>query len=653
MKKFIRIIALILSTISVFLFVSCDKNNNSASPVVPDVDIVGSKKNAMIASTGNYILKDGVTEYAVVIPEGAGANVSIGAEELNLFFGEATGKTFSVVKDSTVTYSEEAKYISIGNTTLLNEAGVSIQKSTDKSECRMVTKGKSVFLFGTSDLYSLYAVYDFLEYILDFDYIYEDCYNLDKNVTEIELKAYDVVNVPDVEYRSVGYGWIMDDTLMKNRMRVQYWYSNMVAVNGLQVHNAVNYAKYNNQHIGHEGYWFTDSGAQVCLTAHGNEEEYEALQNACLTALKAALKSDKDSTIVTFTQMDLEPQCNCDEGCKKVIEKYGELSAVQLLFVNDLKGRVDEWFESEDGKPYARDLEMIFFSYHDTCTAPGSYNEQTGEYTANNGIQCADGVSVWYAPIHGDFNVSLYNDKNAEVLSTIKKWQAVDDENMFLYFYSAPYNDYLVWYNDFDSMVDIYKIAKEINAKYVFSLAQFNTSDCYAWGVLKSYLSCKLAWDSSADIQTLTDKFFENYFGPVSKEMKEYYLMQRAYLRYLSENTNYSCSRSASNPEIGKAEYWTKPVLSKWLSDINKVIDGLVELKRENFELYNKYYLRIANERVSVLYLLVDLYSDSISADKLMDYKMQFKADTEALGMDVTGEAGGCKISTILSEWGM
>ena len=123
---------------------------------------------------------------------------------------------------------------------------------------------------------------------------------------------------------------------------------------------------------------------------------------------------------------------------------------------------------------------------------------------------------------------------------------------------------------------------KEINAKYVFSLAQFNSKDCYAWGALKSYLSCKLAWDSSADVQVLTDRFFENYFGPASKEMKEYYLMQRAYLRYLSENTNYSCSRSASNPEIGKAEYWTKPVLDKWLGEINDIIDGLVELKREN-----------------------------------------------------------------------
>lgn len=666
MKAIFKISSLLLSIILMMCFVACggkpsgngdesqnqnidsgDKEPDSTGPVNPDD----------IEDTETYLIKGGKTSYKIVIPANASANILTAAEELNEFVSEGTGATFDVISDNEASYSSEAHYVSIGETTLKTQANVSTKNGLGRNGTQIVTKGNSIFLFGNNDLAALYATYDFLYYILDFDYIYTDCYNLKRNVSEIKLKKYDLVNVPDFEYRAGGYGWCLGDALMRNRMRVQYYFSNLLSINGEAFHNALNYVEKSDLFAAHKGYWTSTDGTQLCYTAHGNSTEYNLMQEECLKTLQSALKNDTESSIITLTQEDTGAFCSCD-ACTKKSKECGAKSALQLLFVNDLKEKLDAWFKTEDGKQYYRDYVMTFASYHDTSDVPAHYDQTTGKYVPNkdakgNEIKCKDGVVVWYAPIHGDFTHSLYDPQNENVLSTIKGWNAVSNGKIFFWTYSTTYINYFALYNSFDSMVDTYKLAKEMGTVFIFDQGQTNTTTNLSWSILKSYLNAKLAWDSNVDVGALTDKFFTNYFGPVATGMKELYMDQRAHLRYLSENTSYSCARSASNTAIVQEAYWPKPVLLSWLNKFNAVVDDLADLKRENEELYNRYYYRVANERLSVLYLLVSLYDKNTSADLILEYKMQFKADADALKIERSSEYNWDTIELLYTNWGI
>ena len=271
---------------------------------------------------------------------------------------------------------------------------------------------------------------------------------------------------------------------------------------------------------------------------------------------------------------------------------------------------------------------------------------------ANKGIHCNEGVAVWYAPIEADFTHSLFDEQNASALATIRGWGAVSDE-MYLWMYSGPFANYMVWYNSFDGMQDTYRLAKEVGAQYLFDQAQYGPCTVpFAWGALKSYLNAKLAWDVEADVVKLTDKFFKAAYGPVADEMKDYYFNQRVYLTWLSNNTDYSCSRSCSNGDIGNAEYWPKPVLTSWLNDINKIIEGLEDVRRADPALYEFYYNNIALERLSIYAQLVDLYEYNSSSDLIMTYKLQFIEDATILGIGYTEEPGRI-LSDIIAEWGL
>ena len=69
-----------------------------------------------------------------------------------------------------------------------------------------------------------------------------------------------------------------------------------------------------------------------------------------------------------------------------MVEKYGTLSSTIIQFLNDLNALIREWFETEEGKVYARDLRIVFLAYNGYEDAPATYNESTGKYETRQGV---------------------------------------------------------------------------------------------------------------------------------------------------------------------------------------------------------------------------------------------------------------------------
>jgi hypothetical protein len=295
---------------------------------------------------------------------------------------------------------------------------------------------------------------------------------------------------------------------------------------------------------------------------------------------------------------------------------------------------------------------LLFFAYFKTVDAPATYDAISKKWIPNEGIQCADGVSVYYAPIQADYTKSWEDKSNESVLKTLDAWRAVS-KKMYLWTYSTGFQNYMVWYDTFNGMQATYQIARDSGTAYIFDQAQYSKNpSAYAWGNLKAYLNYKLAWDVDIDMETHINKWFDNYFGPVAEEMQAFFNKQRVHMNYLIDNdTGYSCKKSCGS-HMERAVYWPKPLLQDWLQELNSIIGKLDYLKKVDMDVYNTYYKRIATERLSVYYLLVQLYENSISSEAVQNYKEQFKKDALAIGFEKTGE-NKKPISSILQSWGV
>lgn len=102
--------------------------------------------------TGEYVIQNGKTQYQVVYPHDASSDIVLAISELNLFMNEATGVKFNAVPDTSVTYTANSRYISIGDTSLIEVAGVEFSDKLSSSGTHIITKDKSLFLYGETEL---------------------------------------------------------------------------------------------------------------------------------------------------------------------------------------------------------------------------------------------------------------------------------------------------------------------------------------------------------------------------------------------------------------------------------------------------------------------------------------------------------------------
>ena len=168
-------------------------------------DVSNGTNDFTATDTDIPFVKNGKCSYTVVLPENRGAALNRARTELTEFFKEATGVELRTVSESLYTDDGQG-YISLGKTTLLENSGITVdEKALTEDGARIVTKGKNIYIFGGSEYGVLYAVYDFLEIYFNFDVYYKDCYEIDKNVKNLNHKNFDVTDITNLEIKSNGY----------------------------------------------------------------------------------------------------------------------------------------------------------------------------------------------------------------------------------------------------------------------------------------------------------------------------------------------------------------------------------------------------------------------------------------------------------------
>ncbi len=356
--------------------------------------------------------------------------------------------------------------------------------------------------------------------------------------------------------------------------------------------------------------------SQLCLTAHGNESEYQAMLNTVFEKMYNEIMT-YNLDIVTWTLMDNYDACEC-KYCSEVNTYYGARSGKLVEFCNTLSDMFKERFEQEN---INKEIIIMFFAYYYYTSPP-----KLGT------IECRDNVYPIIAPYNEmDRAASIHSEKNANVKNTIDTWSKMCKRFGF-WVYSVNFNSYLAPFDPFSSLQENYAYFASKDPVYFFDegfTTQFVETPP-SFNALKDFLSSKIAWNVDADVQSLTADFFTNYFKDASLIMYDYYTKYRLKLQILFENKGYTHNL---NMDVYNTDFFEFGTLLSWQNCINEAYKTIEKYKATDFDLYQKLDKRIRAEALTVDFMILKLYKSyytSVEYSRLVD---KFYADCSTVGL--------------------
>ncbi len=667
MKNWIKkCICMFLAGITTFSLASC-KDDGSSDSSVSSVDNSSTAEpekefnpnhDFSYTETNDWLVKDGKSDYTVVVPTQTTALLSYAKTELVTLFKEATGVDLPVITDSELmTHTPTGKYISLGDTKLYETANLGIDKAPlIEDGVRIVTRDKTIYLVGGKDEGVLYAVYDFLKLNFNFETYYKNCYELDTGVRDVKLMKYDVTDIPDIPFRDHGMGAMSpissdyDDVMFSYRMRSYdaYWQRILLIHEGWDKksdraadHNSFHFLP-PSEYGESDPEFFSTQGNQLCFTARGDEAKYNRMLDLCLKKVVQSLQwyTPETNPDMNFVQIGMEDNldwCACD-ACTKAIEKYGAKSATVLMFCNDLSDLINDWMAKEENKAYAReDFKVMFFAYQATLEPPFEWDEARQEYyTPYEEVIPNEDVTVFLAVSGFDHSRSIYSDRNAAMYENVKAWgQYMDD--IFFWTYGGFIGDYFSFADIYNFYSEIYGFFHEVGG--VFCLTQQHSSQKgadSAFFVLAGYVCTKMMWDSSLDINELIDDYMNAMYKEAAPAMKQLFNHER--MRFNIQYTSFGWSWTAwwNKPSFSN-QYWTVGYINEAFRLLDEAYDAIEKYKNDE-DLYKDMKSRIDMEWLSPAKVAIDHYEENFTVEEYKAIKEKFKQVCVELGITNLGE---------------
>ena len=655
--------------------------------VDPEDTYFQGKHEFKYSKSGKAFVRDGKTTYKLVVPEAVSAQISLAKEEFVHFFKEATGIEIQTITDKNLSFNSSDTYISLGQTNLLKTSGLEIDLNelTDDG-CRIITKNNTIFIVGGSDYGTLNSVYDFMHIYFRYEQYSPDVYEIDRNVKNLVLYYFDVTDIPDVRHRAQNYGFLVPGSGNYDQSNYGYRMRNskgrgfyfMPVYRDLDDYSSPSKISTNtNTYVPFEVYsgshpaWFSDLSTtkdpQLCYTAHGNAEEYEALVDLVYKKIKNSMVHFTPAThphmnVMTFTMEDNHNVCNC-EHCREYERRYGAISSTLITFVNEVARRVDAWQKKEENKAYYREnFQIIYFAYNQFVDAPINIDE-SGEkaiYTPTDEKMVLEkNTGVYLAIIdRGDFQCGFFNNpihnggvnQNMGIKETIDSWGCLTDST-YLWLYQTNFSNYPYFFDSFSFYNQpMYNYISSKGLKMFFAQGQ-DTSASGSTGTnfnnLKVYLNSKLSWDSTLDQTTLMNRYFKAMYGKAYQEMWNYFGLLRAYTaRILEEHSDTLINNRSIYNQINKREFNSLAGLNSLIAQIDKAqeVNAASSLSEEEKRIckYN-----IEAEAFFPLYAKLSLYGAiDLTYQDCVELASRLKDDIVALRLEgmMTREAGGASV---------
>ena len=558
--------------------------------------------------------------YKIYIPTDADAEVANAAQELQFFVQEATGFTLPIVRY--YTYDDNVKYISLGNTLLAQDKGLSASSALGNSGFSIRTIDENIFIYGQSGKGVLNGVYYYLNETLNFDFFITDTYALDQTDL-LGLSVFNSDITYDVEYSALSFGYInkfgSDYSKAKNRLGV-YKFDEIFANNAF--HNAFTILPkevYQYQH----SRWYSSNGNQICYSARGNTSEYNSLKNELANKFYEYLMASPSRNVVAFNMMDTDEGdiCKCSK-CTSNKNTYGAWSANIVLLLNQVAPMVQSKLTAA-GDPRATTFKISFMAYHDYCDAPDNVSSMV--------------LNTHVVPMICDSNLDLLkgiNDSaNSSYKANILDWANLASE-LFLYGYDIQYLDggYMIPYMSYKHYADLYTFAKANKISFVYLENQVTNTFSTGFNSLKAYLQAKLACDSTLDVDDLKDEFFAGMYGSKAVAVKGVFDSMEGFMEGLANNGVVGGRTTQKTGFFNSTSNWNSSILLGWYNGLSNIESDLT-LNSETQAAKN-----VRVEKIFPMYVLLRLYRDSVNEDFINEFTNlceEFGIDYIAMGETV------------------
>lgn len=648
--------------------------------------------------TDEYLVKDGKSDYTVVLP-----SVCIGQEqnakkEFVHLFETATDIALPDIsdgkkgEDAGLQHNAQNKYISIGYTSLLYSSGIDVEAeiaTLNSDGVRIKTVDDTVYIFGGSSRGTLYAVYTFMEVTFHFETYYKDCMEIDTGVRDLPLKNYDVVDLPDFNTRMGGHelysdkssDW--DENMYGSRMRMDQtvaspWIkpvvnpdvvnakadevlanggtlesareeANKVAKVGPAYHNTDEFIDYKTStEAGHGKWWaaaVSNSVRQLCYTAHGDATEYELMLQEVTKVVLATLFVYKNSelTALTFSVEDNDAPCDC-EACMQARAEDGCYAGAMMRFVNEVSRRVDTEIEKEENKDkYKQSYKLFVFAYHYMADAPVEKSGNTYKPVSND-VVATKNVGIWLIPSGLNTGYGLYDEEinHSKGISKIEGWRELTKE-LWYWTYSTNFRAYMYFYDDFSFFnTDGYRMLKSFNATGIFNQSQHDQENSQTgFGILKAYLHAKLSWNCNLDTNALIDNFFKAMYGDASEIMKDYFYDLRNYQNSFETAFGDNWGNNIIEGAMANKSLWPLNTLNGFMNKVDSALQAIEKYKTYDPALYETLYWHIETEWFSPAFIAATQHGLTMPTEQYDTIVKRLKEDVHILGFGKTTNTSG------------
>lgn len=643
-KNKIIAIVLLMATITLASFVTpaCKDDEQQTG---------SSNHQAIVTETDEYLIKEGKTEYKILISDTPTEYEQYAANEMVEFFHRATGVNLQIVTDVGKKYNSSAKYLSVGENDFQKQSKVVKDETINGDGFIIKTQGKSVFMIGSADRGNLNAAYELMNHYFAFDCISVDEFSITECKT-LKFLEMDIREQPDFLYRYMSCVGVANTyTDYVHRMRMLSWRDEFIFPNyggdglgGVWWDTAMYLLPKDIYQKAHPD-WYNTSGNDMC---YSNEEMLDFAADRLMEFIEMV----PDREFIMFGMSDVTNGCACDK-CLEITEKYGAYSATVVLAANRMINRIRPWFKQKF--PDRPMIKLGFFVYYATLEAPVIKNED-GTYTPTSpDMYVDDDVWLLCPPIRADYGVPYYDEDNLEHAGDpIGAWGTLA-KNVTIWSYNTNFSHYMYLFDIFNVQQENIRFCKQSGANgfyeqsYTSPYGREGGLGGTAWFELKMYLSSKLLWNVSYDYEELINKYFTAQFRDAAPMMREFFDSERELIAYNRAVNGY---KDTIYFNVASKEFWPKGELDRWSGLFKQAFTAIEKYKTSNPALYTKIYNHICVEKVSLDYMLLTLYADTYTAEDLLAERIKFRNEVERLNVECWREGSG-NMSDVFDTWGI
>ncbi|HPO15447.1 MAG TPA: DUF4838 domain-containing protein [Candidatus Hydrogenedentes bacterium] len=444
--------------------------------------------------------RDGVSEYTIVVADGAIPAEKTAATELQEFLKQVTGATLPVQEENAA--PAQGKYIFVGQSARVQAALPQVDFASLRHDGIVIkTEGDTLYLSGGWPRGTLYAVYTFLEDVVGCRWWSSTESTIPSKPT-LEIPAMEKVYTPVLQYREAFYRDAFDGTFAARCKcnghfeRISPEYGGHYSILGWchTFYQLLPPAQYFAAHPE----WYSEidgkrvsDGAQLCLTNTAMQDEL--VKNAL-----EWIRKDPTAGIISIAQNDCGGNCQC-AACSAIEKEEGAPSGLLIRFVNSVAERIQKEFP---------DVLVETLAYQYTRKAPNIARPRENVIVRLCSIECTFPEPLAMGAANADFK------------RDIEAWSSISHQ-LYIWDYVTNFAQYLLPHPNLQVLAPNIRCFVTNKAIGLFEQGDAGSS-CGDFVELRAWLLAHLMWEPSRDANALIDEFLNGYYGPAAWPLRRY-----------------------------------------------------------------------------------------------------------------------------------